>query len=256
MNRRRTLCTALGRWRDVLLWLLLLGMLAPLALAAEKDEAPKTQGKAEGSAAAAAMPDTWYVSTMSKTDRGVMGVHYWSKGPFFRAETIVDGHRIATIIKAEHYYIIDVVSGTGVVIERSAKAVSEDADRGRPFGREWEELMRDGGEMVRSQEIAGVEYDLFRSSSRAGRREVLVTRSEPRIPIRVETFDRKTGENNAVRYLNWRRGIGIADGFFDPPPSVQLANLEYEEYLAAIRNRPIGPAPVLYDALLHGKQER
>ena len=83
-----------------------------------------------------------------------------------------------------------------------------------------------------------------------------MTRSEPRIPIRVESFVRKTGKNTAISYLNWRRGIGIADGFFDPPPSVQLAKLGYEEYLEAIRSRPIGPAPVFYDALLHGKQER
>jgi outer membrane lipoprotein-sorting protein len=241
-----------------LLWgLLLLLVLSPGAAAAKKKEEKKAPAaEAKGSESAEAMPDTWYVSTLSESEAGVLGVHYWSKGASFRAETIVEGHRFATIVNGDSYYIVDVVSGSGVAIERSAKAVAEDAGRGRPFGREWEELIRDGGEKVRSRELGGAAYDVYRITDDAGRREVIVTQSEPRIPVRVETFNRKSGKTGVVSYMHWMRGLVIADAFFEPPPGLELARIDYEEYLERIRKRPAGPAPVLYDNLLHGEQER
>jgi hypothetical protein len=258
MKQRRYLRVALAGPSLLLLWALLFSLLAPAALCDEKggDAKAGKGGDEKPQAPEEGLPDTWYVSTLSETERGLLGVHYWSKGPSFRAETIVEGHRIATIVREASYYIIDVVSGTGVELGRSEKAIAEDAGRGRPFGREWEALVRDGGEKVRSQELGGVAYDLFRVTDQAGRREILVTRSEPRIPVSFETYDRKSGTTSVVRYSNWRRGLVISDGFFEPPPGLEIPRIEYEEYLERIRTRSIGPAPVLYGELLHGQQAR
>ncbi|MBW2273763.1 MAG: hypothetical protein JRG96_10850 [Deltaproteobacteria bacterium] len=259
MNRNRSSRAAFGPWRRGLLPTLLLTLLAPPALADKKAEDAEKAAKATKSqeaATAEVVPNTWYVSTLSETERGILGVHYWSKGPLFRAETIVEGHRIATIVNAGSYYIINVVSGTGIEIGRSERAMSEDAARGRPFGREFEALVRDGGEKVRSRELGGVGYDVYRVTDKAGRREILVTRSEPRIPVSVETYNRKTGQSTVVRYMNWRRGLDVTDAFFEPPQGVEVPRLEYAEYVEKITTGSIGPAPVLYEELLHGQQER
>jgi len=58
-------------------------------------------------------------------------------------------------------------------------------------------------------------------------------------------------------YLNWQRGLPIADGFFEPEPGVKIETLELEAYNRLMaKDGSVGPIPILYADLLHGKRER
>ena len=74
------------------------------------------------------------------------------------------------------------------------------------------------------------------------------------VPMRVQTFDRKTGRDDSVDYVNWQLGLSIPEQFFDPPEGIELETFDYESYIAAARRGPVGPAPPLYRHLLHGNR--
>ena len=225
--------------------------------------AAKEPGEKKPAAAQASDPgartrnETWHTSTVARHDRGVMVVNYWSKGPLFRAETIMSGHRINSVINGDRYYIFDAVLGSGLSIERSKRAVAEDADRGRPFGREWQEIVDQGGELIRGGEVAsiGIDYELYQVTNEDGRKQVLVTGNELRLPLRVETFVRSAGETSTVEYTGWQRGLVISDSFFEPPAGIDFEKLSYEQYVRSVGGIPRGPAPVFYSHLLHGSKE-
>jgi hypothetical protein len=201
--------------------------------------------------------ETWYTSTVARHEEGVMVVNYWSKGPLFRAETILSGHRINSVISGERYYIFDSVLGSGLSIERSKRAVVEDEGRGRPFGTEWQEIVRQGGELIRDGEVPGMglDYELYQVTNDKGRKQVLVTGNELRLPLRVETFVRSAGETSTVEYTGWQRGLVISDGFFEPPSGIHFEELTYDEYVRTVGGIAKGPAPVFYSHLLHGTRE-
>jgi hypothetical protein len=98
---------------------------------------------------------TWYASTVANNEEDILVVNYWSKGTLFRAETVMSGHRIATVVNGGTYYIFDEVAGTGVAIERSERALAEDAARERPFGNDFVDIIEGGGELIRSGVIEG-----------------------------------------------------------------------------------------------------
>jgi len=201
-----------------------------------------------------AFPTSWYAATLAEDEKGgFLMVHFWSKGGLFRSEAVLAGRKIVTIVDATTYYIIDEVSGRGVGIER-AKAAREHFAKGqRPFGNEFEDLIRDGGELVGRKQAGGQTVDVYRVTDFRGRRTVWASTGKPTVPLRVETYDRDSATTGTIDYVNWLHNPVIADSFFAPNPRVQIEKLSYVEYRKRIRTGPVGPAPVLYRHMLHGE---
>lgn len=202
-------------------------------------------------------PPSWYVQTRVSTEYGIVSTHYWSKGSLFRAQTMLAGHPVTTIVDATHYYVYDEILGRGAAIERNAKSIAEDATRGRPFGREREELLAAGGELVEDgvSNDGTIAFDVFQLTNENGRRRVIVTASDPPLPVRVETFVRTSGAQGVLEYAGWQRDLEIQNSFFVPPSTVDFERLSYEEYVSRASHEAIGPAPVYYRELLHGKPQ-
>jgi hypothetical protein len=237
--------------------MLLLGLaLGPGAAVAEKKEEATPKGAANSSANPTAFK-TWYASSLGRNESGMVVVNYWSKGPKLRAEVIVKGYRLTTVVDATHYHIFNPVIGSGVSIERSEKSIAGDADRGRPFANEFESLTSRGAEVIDEQTMEGTDFKflLYQLTDKTGRRQLLVTDAEPHLPVRVESFIRSTGENTVLEYSGWNRGLPIADSFFVIPSAVKFEQVTYQQYLERSRKGPVGPAPVFYGNLLHGQRE-
>ena len=228
---------ALGLLTALLLWGL------PLCAAAQADPPP---------AAAAARENTWYGMTISQNVTGFVVTHYWSKGSSMRAEVVVAGRRIVTIVTPTLYYTLDLTRGTGLGIARSDLAKAADATRARPFGDEYAAILRGGGEFVAEEMLAKQSVNLYRLTNDAGRIQVWTTK-KMQLPVRVERWDRKTGDRDHVDYVDWLRGFPIADSFFEPPEGLDLEIVDYPDYVSRAMSEPMGPAPPLYAHLLHGE---
>jgi hypothetical protein len=201
---------------------------------------------------------TWYVRSLVATEFGVIMTHYWSKGSLFRAETVVGGHPITTIVNGSRYYVYDSIRADGAVIERNAASVEEDATRGRPFARELRELLAGGGEKVSEGflEEASIAFEVYQLTNDNGRRRVQVTKTDPPLPIQIETFVRETGSTGLLEYAGWQRGFELRDSFFEPPNTIVFEQISYLEYTSRFGKVPIGPAPVYYRQLLHGSRKQ
>lgn len=201
-------------------------------------------------------PPTWYSQTRVSTEYGIVLTHYWSKGPKFRVQTMLAGHPVTTIVDGPFYYIYDEILGRGAAIERNTTAIAEDATRGRPFGREREDLLASGGELVRDGESTDdqISFDVYQLTNDNGRRRVIVTDSVPALPVRIETFVRASATKGVLEYSGWQRDLTIADSFFTPPQTINFQRLTYREYTQRAGHEAIGPAPVYYRDLLHGKK--
>ena len=201
-----------------------------------------------------AMPQTtWYANAMAHGDSGVNVTHFWSKGSKFRAETVIAGHKIVTIVRGEHYYAYDGNLGKGIDIRRTSAAIQKDSDRPRPFGLELDALMAQGAEKVGSQRLHGAEAHVYRLTDVRGRREVWVSAGAQQLPMRAIIFQRGTGKTQTTDYLNWLSNIAIDDDFFEPAPHIQFVRKDYKEYMdLTAAQGVVGPVPVLYGDLLHG----
>lgn len=204
-------------------------------------------------AAAPSAAESWFTQRVTRGDVPLRVEYLWSDGPRFRAEVVVAGRPILTLVHGELYYVIDQLSQTGVAIARAPAALAADRKARRPFGHEAEQLVAEGGEKVRQERVMGRLCDVYRVTNQAGRREVWVTADGLALPIRIDTFDRATSRNARVDYVDWTRELRIAEGFFAPDPRVQLERIEYQDYVNRAGREPIGPAPVLYAPLLHGR---
>ncbi|HEY5656528.1 MAG TPA: hypothetical protein VIY27_01930, partial [Myxococcota bacterium] len=231
-----------------------LARLAPLlllfsglaAFAAAGEEAPSAPTKQD-----AGLP-TWYAQALAHGDAGLNVTDYWSKGPMLRAETVIAGHKVVTIVKGEWYYVFDGLSRRGLAIRRHADAVAEDARGRRPFGNEYEVLLEQGAEKVGEEILWGRPAEVYRITDQLGRRELWVSQGDEKIPLRLEIFDRKSGKKAYTEYVIWDAAISIPDGFFDPDPSVEFERLEFEAYLQrSAEGKLSGAAPVLFSHLLH-----
>jgi hypothetical protein len=199
---------------------------------------------------------TWYAQALARGDAGLNVTHFWSKGPRLRAETVVAGHKVVTIVSGDWYYAYDGLTGHGLAIRRDPAAVAKDASKLRPFGNEYDTILRQGGELVREETLLGRQTGVFRVTDELGRRELWATLDEQHLPLRVEIYDRHTSRNRYTDYLNWQSQLAIPDAFFEPEPSAKLERLALEEYLArTLRQGPVGPVPVLYLDLLHVKRD-
>jgi len=217
------------------------------ALGAEK--APKQSEKKESA------PATWYAQLVSGGDTPLRVDYFWSKGRKLRSETVLGGYPLLTLVSGEFYYVIDPIALTGIAVRRSPAALQADrANAGeRPFGNEGALLTSKGAEKIRDEKLDGRPVQVFRLTDDRGRREIWVSSDERRLPLRIDTFDRQSGAHVRTDYVDWSGGLDLPDSFFEPDPRVQLERLEYDEYVKRSTAGPVGPAPVLFRDLLHGK---
>ncbi len=202
-------------------------------------------------AATPARSESWYVEQVTAGETPLQVTELWSKGPWLRSESVYFGHPIQTLVRGDRYLIIDELTGTGVSVQRSPRAVAADAAGARPFAREQEQLMRAGGEKVREEKIGSDFCTLYRVTLEAGRMELCVTQTS-QLPVLVRYFDRASAKSAEVRYLEWQKAIELRDDFFAPDPRVTLESYTYEAYVDALSKGAVGPAPPLHSELLHG----
>src|SRR5262245_530429 len=118
-----------------------LAILALLLSAAPVRAADKDAKKPSG-------PPTWHAQTLTRGEAGLNVTHFWSKGAMLRAETVVAGHKIVTIVRGDRYYAYDGLTGSGLAIRREPATVAADRADVRPFAREYEILTHQGAELV------------------------------------------------------------------------------------------------------------
>lgn len=235
---------------------LLLLLALPLALAHAAEEKPKSKESAkEAKAKAEPEPNSWYAQRITHGDTGVAVENYWSKGRKLRAEIVIGGASLATIVAGEFYTILDLTNQTGVRIRRAPEALALDRSKPneRPFGHEGDELIAKGAEIVRSDNLGERPVRVLRLTDDRGRREVWVTDDKKKMPLRVEFFARENGVHTTTDYIDWISGQTLPDAFFEPDPRIALETIEYADYLKRSAQGPVGPAPVLFSPLLHGK---
>ena len=196
-RRRRSEAVMRQRSRRALLLSLVLALplasFGPLARAAEEPAAARKAAPAER------LP-TWYAATVAEAEKGgFVVVNFWSKGTWLRAEAVLAGRHIVTLVDATTYYVIDDAAGTGIAIERNAAARAQDATRGRPFANELADLLRRGGEHVGTEQASGQTVDVYRLTDETGRRTIWVSTTNPPVPLRIETFDRASETTRADR---------------------------------------------------------
>jgi outer membrane lipoprotein-sorting protein len=228
---------------------LLLLLAAPAAGAVE--EAKKPAKAPDGEKA----PSTWYAQRITHGDTGVAVENYWSKGRKLRAEIVIQGASLVTIVSGEFYSILDLTNQTGVRIRRAPEALALDRTKAgeRPFGHEGEELLAKGAELVRSDDLGGRPCRVLRLTDDVGKREVWVTDDKKKMPLRVEFFARENGVHTTTDYIDWISDLSLPDVYFEPDPRVTLETVEYADYVKRSASGPVGPAPVLFSPLLHGK---
>ncbi len=227
--------------------------LAAIALAALLASAGAHAAEPSGDGAVPDPLPTWYAQALARGPGGLNVTHFWSKGPNLRAETVIAGHRVVTIVRGETYYAYDRTLGNGVAIQRSGQAMAIAAAGGRPFGNEVVSLLRQGAEKVREEEILGRKCDVYRITDERGKRELWATQDDQLLPLRVEIYHRHSGLSQYVDYLNWQTGLPVPDSFFEVDPGIELQRYQLEEYLQVTASQgPVSPVPVLYADLLQG----
>jgi len=234
-------------------WLVLCATLS-MAQVLGADETPDVAAAAEGIALEHRVPGpTWYAQALSRGPGGLNVTHFWSKGASLRAETVIAGHKIVTIVHRDTYFAYDVLLRNGLAITRAEKALALAVGERRPFGNEAEGILRQGAELVREEDILGRACDVFRVTDTRGRREVWVTKDAARLPLHMEIYHRTSGTRQSTDYLNWQTGLPVPDEFFEPEPEIVFERFGFEEYVRhTALEGPVGPVPVLYGDLLHG----
>ena len=196
---------------------------------------------------------SWYTQTFTRGDAGLNVTYLWSLKSKFRAETVVRGHKLVTIVNGETYYVYDELTMTGIAIRRAPAALAAESRTLRPFGNEAQILVDKGGEKIREESIAGRLADVYQATDDNGRRIVWVTQDDRRLPIRLEFFNRKSGSTRYKEYVDWVSGLPISDAFFEPEPGIQFERFELDEYIQnTLAKGSAATLPILYQELLHG----
>ena len=191
---------------------------------------------------------------LSHSDAGLNVAYFWSKGARLRAETVIAGRRVTTIVSGNTYYAYDAVGQNGIAVTRSPSAIAMDARGERPFGREFENLVAQGAERIRDEKVMGRDCEVFRLTDHWGRRELWVTKDKLRLPVRIIVYRRDNQKTTTTDFVNWLTGLSIADGYFEPESSIALERLDFETYAKrSATGEPIGPVPILYTDLLVGR---
>ena len=69
--------------------------------------------------------NSWYAQTVARSSAGLNVNYFWSLGTKFRAETVVAGHKVVTIVNGDTYYAYDLLVRTGIAVQRAPLAVQE-----------------------------------------------------------------------------------------------------------------------------------
>lgn len=210
-------------------------------------------------AASTASADSWHAERLTSGAGAPRVERLWSKGAALRAELVLGGHVVITYVKGDRYIVVDALTGKGTSILRSAKAIAEDAKRGRPFGTEQQTLMTLGAEKVKTEGTGEGACDLYRITDQSGRREVCVSTGEEKLPLVARAWDRQSGAESETRYIAWSKdlegkNVTIPESFFTPDPRITLESFTFEAFMAkAQAGESIAVAPILYPELLVGR---
>ena len=200
-------------------------------------------------------PETWYARMLARNESQLTVTYFWSRGAKMRAETVVAGQLIVTIVNGDTYYTYSPSGGGGLAVERAPEAIAADATSGRPFGQEVELLLDQGAEKVGEETFRGRMCDVYRVTDNDGKRQIWATQDEPRVTSRIEIFRRAAGTTQYLDYDQWLRGIPIADGFFEPHAGLDLKRYSLSEYLVeATRDGTLGAIQFLH--LLTGRTKK
>jgi outer membrane lipoprotein-sorting protein len=220
-------------------------LVAISALVAGLTLLPAPGRAAEGAA------ETWFAEAITQSDLGVESSYLWSKGRKLRADVVVAGTPVVTIVNGATYYAIDGRSMVGTAIERAPKALADDAKGGRPFLNDGDRMIAMGGEKIGSERIAGRPCDIYRLTDSDGKKTIWMTQDSLHLPVKIELYGRTNGQT-ATTIINWSRGFEVPDAFFEPDPRFTLDRISYQEYVNRARERRPSAVPVLYGDLLHG----
>jgi len=204
--------------------------------------------------AAGASAETWYAQRISSGECVPLRIEdLWSRGAWLRAETVIGGRPIVTIVRGDRYITLDRLSDSGVSVKRHPNAQAADEPKGRPFGNELRELQRAGGERVGEEDLGGgAKCVLWRLTSNEGRTEVCTGEEEsPRIFF-VRRWDRASNCNLQWRYVQWLRNFEVKSGFFAAPAKARIESYSYEKYVQTLGQSAAGLA---FPLLLHGPRE-
>lgn len=200
---------------------------------------------------------SWYTQSYTRSDTGLTITYLWSLKSKFRAETVIRGHNLVTIVNGDTYYTYDALTMAGIAIRRAPAALAAESPDRRPFGNEGQLLIDQGGEKIREENIAGRLADVYQITDEHGRRIAWMTQDDRRLPIRIELFSRRSGSTRYKEYVDWITGLPVADAFFEPEPSIQFQHFELDEYIKhTIAKGSAATLPILYQELLHGPTPR
>ena len=201
--------------------------------------------------AAPAGSETWYTEILLTGGVAPTIEHLWSKGPWMRSEVVVGGQPIVQLVKGNRYVIFNRIEREGIAIQRSPRAIENDAAGKRPFADDRDRIVAAGGERVGNQTIGGQDCEVYRITDGDGRRETCVTSLG--LPVHTEMWQRSSGKSTSANYLSWASHVPVPDGFFDTDPGITITEYGYDQYLTEVAKGPVGPAPPLHSYLLHGK---
>ena len=226
------------------------------------DSVVRTLAVAAVAFVASAAPDaraeekTWQAETLSSSPLGLRSTQYWSSGSSkLRAETVIAGQRLITIVNGDRYYSINANTGSGIAVKRSKRARDRLRARTRLVGLEGFKIRERGGEKVKSERLGARMCDVWRLTDSNGRREVWVQQDsgDEMLPLHVEVYSRSAAAEIRTDYIQWSSGLELPDWYFLPDPRFEVVEMEYEEY---VKRSGGGErlVPVLHANLLHGDQ--
>lgn len=201
-------------------------------------------------------PKTWHATAYVRGRLGIRVIDYWSRGADMRARTLISGHPITTLVRGERYVVLDELTGRGIDIRRSKQALAADQRRIRPFAFELDDLIADGGEKIENVRIGSIDTEIWRITDSAGRRKIWLRADDPRVPLRVETFNRAAADTLELDYTNWIFDLELPPQFFAIPQGIVIERFEYDEFLRRAGEGTAPNLPVLYPDLLHGGPPR
>jgi hypothetical protein len=203
-----------------------------------------------------AAAETWYAQRVTQGDAGMGVEHLWSSGASLRAEVVVSGHPVVTVVHGNRYWVLDRLSGEGISIERHPNAIRADNPAVRPFGDEADRLQRQGGEFIRDEPLGeNVSCRLFKLTDDRGRQEVCIRSDDTALPVFVKSWNRTSRREAVISYANWGKGLEIENSFFSIAADAKVKSYTYAAYAKASQEGNVGPAPVLFPQLLHGERE-
>ena len=99
---------------------------------------------------------SWYTQTFARGDAGLNVTYLWSLKSKFRAETVIRGHKLVTIVNGETYYVYDALTmKPESPFAARPQRWPQNLQTHRPFGNEAQILIDEGGEKIREESIAG-----------------------------------------------------------------------------------------------------